>query len=142
MGNINASTLDDIPMGGTFSNQSVHHAKFIPAAATTAGDKVRLFKLGEGTKLHDAQAFVQDAVVGLTLSLGFEYVDSALSGSNDAAYFLSAADVAAGGRFRANTNKPPIELEGEAYIVATLGASVFATTNQLDVSIEYDFTGE
>lgn len=141
MAYINALTLDDILMGGTFSNQSVHHAEFKPAANTTAGDKVRLFKLQAGTKLYDAQAFVEDAVVSLTLSLGYEYVDSSLSGSNDAAYFFSSKDVAAGGRFRADTNKPPVELVGDAYLVATLGGAAFATTNQLDVVVEYDFTG-
>jgi hypothetical protein len=141
MAYINPPALNDIPMGGTFSNHSSHHSTFTPAAATTAGDKVRLVKLQAGTKLLDATAFVEDAVINLTLSLGYEYVDSSLSGSNDAAYFFSAKDVAAGGKFRADVNKPPVELVADAYLVATLGAAVFATTNKLDVITEYDFTG-
>lgn len=141
MAYIDAPALNDYVMGGTFSNSSVHHSTFTPSANTTAGDKVRLAKLQSGTKLMDAQAFVEDAVTNLTLSLGYEYVDSSLSGSNDAAYFFSAKDVAAGGRFRADVNKPPVELVGDAYLVATLGAAAFATTNKLDTVVNYDFTG-
>lgn len=141
MAYINAPALNDIPMGGTFSNKSAHHSRFVPAAATVAGDKVRLMRMQAGTKLLDAVAFVEDAVATLTLSLGYEYVDTSLSASDDAAYFFSAKDVAAGGKFRADVNKAPIELVADAYLVATLGVVAFATTNKLDTIVDYDFTG-
>lgn len=142
MAYINAPSLNDVPMGGTFSNKSVHPSRFIPTANTVAGDKVRLAKHEAGTKLVDATAFIKNAAAGLTLSLGYEYVDSALSAQNDAAFFFSAKDVAAGGKFRADVNKPPVELVGDAYLVATLGGAAFPTTNQLDTVVDYDFTGK
>lgn len=124
---------------GTFGSGWKEHIRFKPAANTTAGDKPLLAVLPAGTKLMDAMAFIEDAVGSLTLSLGFRYTGG--QAGSDEAYFLSAADVAAGGRFRANTNKPPLVLQYDAYLVATLGGAAFATTNQLDVVLDYDFTG-
>lgn len=132
-------TGDTTVQGGTFGNSWNLHAKFKPTANTVAGDKVRLALIPAGTKLLDANAWVEDAVATLTLSLGYDFADG--SAGDDEAYFLSAADVAAGGRFRANQNKPPVVLAKDAYLIATLGVAVFATTNQLDVVVEYDFTG-
>lgn len=125
---------------GTFANKWYHHAKFKPVAATVAGDVVRLpGVIPAGTKLLDAVAFVEDAAAGLTLSLGFDYVGG--QAGDDSAYFFNAKDVAAGGKFRADANKPPLVLQYDAYLIATLGGAVFAVANQLDVVVDYDFTG-
>lgn len=132
-------TGDTQVQGGTFANTWNVHARFKPAVNTVAGDKVRLALIPAGSKLLDADAWVEDAVATLTLSLGFDYADG--SAGDDEAYFLSAADVAAGGRFRANQNKPPLVLAKDAYLIATLGVAVFGTANQLDVVAQYDFIG-
>lgn len=138
------STIDKSQTGtvqaGTFANGWKHVARFKPDANTVAGDIVRLPGVfPSGTKLIDAVAFVEDAAAGLTLSLGFSYVGG--QAGSDPAYFFAAKDVAAGGKFRADVNKPPLILQYDAYLVATLGGAAFTTANQLDTVVDYDFTG-
>lgn len=124
---------------GTFANTWNLHVRYKPDANLSAGDKVRLAVLPAGTKLLDAVGFVEDAVASLTFSLGFDYVGG--QAGDDEAFFHNAVDVAAGGKFRAAANKPPVVLQYDAYLIATLGGAAFATTNQLDVIVDYDFVG-
>ncbi len=145
MADIDVSSQNQPIQGGTWANTATEVFTFIPAANTTAGDKVLLTKLQEGTKLLDAVAFVEDAVTDLTLSLGYRYPDATDPLGNtltdDEAFFFSATAVAAGGKFRSAVNKPPVTLQAEAYLVATLGGAAFATTNRLTIMLTYDFTG-
>ena len=127
--------------GGTFGNASVAHVPYKPTANLTIGDEVRLCTLEHGTKLIDAEAFIAADLASGTLSLGYRYVDAALSAQDDPAYFLSAQTIATAGRFDASVNKPPVTLAGRAYLVATFGGAAFPTTNQLDAVVHYDFRG-
>ncbi len=127
---------------GTFANKWYTHQTFKPAAAAVAGDVVILnpdTPIPAGTKLLDAVAFVEDPLTDLALSLGFRHVNGAAG--DDAAYFFGATNVAAGGKFRASANKPPVVLLHDAFLVATLGGAAFPTANQLDVIVDYDFVG-
>lgn len=125
---------------GTFANKWYNHTSFVPTAATTIGDKVLLAVLPAGTKLLDAVAFVEDALTDMDLGLGFRYKNG--EAGSDEEYFLAATtDTAAGGKFRATANKPPIVLQYDAYLVATLGGAAFPTTNKLDVVVDYDYIG-
>lgn len=124
---------------GTFGNKWQLPCTFKPAAATVAGDKVLLAKIDAGTLLTDAVAFVEDALATLTLSLGYRHING--EAGDDEAFFFSAKDVAAGGKFRADVNKPPKVVQYDSYLVATLGGAAFPTTNQLDVVVDYDYEG-
>ncbi len=124
---------------GTFANRWYVHAQHRPKANLADGDRILLAKLDAGTKLLDAQAFIEDALASLTFSLGFDYING--EAGDDEAYFFNAADVAAGGRFRADQNKPPLILQYDAYLVATLAGAAFPTTNKLDVVGDYDYLG-
>lgn len=127
--------------GGTFGNASAEHFAYRPAADLSIADEVRICLLQTGTKLLDATAFTEDNLASGTLSLGFRYVDAALSASDDPAFFLSAQSIATAGRFRAAANKPPLILQGPAYLVATFGGAAFLAANKLDVLLNYDFRG-
>lgn len=127
--------------GGTFGNLSVAHFPYVPAANLAIGDDVQLCILETGTKLIDLQAFIANNLASGTLSVGYRYIDPALSAQNDIAYFLNAQSIATAGRFSANTNKPPVTLVGRAYLVATFGGAAFPTTNKLETVVTYDFRG-
>lgn len=125
---------------GTFANKWYVHASFVPDAATVIDDAVLLAVLPAGTKLLDAVAFVEDALTDMDLGLGFRYTGGQ-AGSDEEYFFAATTDTAAGGKFRADVNKPPVVLQYDAYLVATLGGAIFPTTNQLDVIVDYDYTG-
>lgn len=127
--------------GGTFGNLSVAHFPYVPAANLAIGDDVQLCILEAGTKLINLQAFIANNLASGTLSVGYRYIDPALSAQNDLTYFLANQSIATAGRFLANTNKPPVTLAGRAYLVATFGGAAFPTTNKLETVVTYDFRG-
>lgn len=140
-----------IPHGGTWGNKSectfaYNPGTDSPGANLGVGDVVQLFQVQAGTKLIDAMAFVANALAALTLKLGYAAQDGSTGTTNgvadkDDSYFFNAEDVHLGGRFRADTNKPPVVLQKDSYIIATFGGAAFPTTNTLTVEMEYNFVG-
>lgn len=142
MATIDVSEANRPIQGGTWGNASSEHFAYKPVANLVIADEVRITTLETGIKLLDATIFAAANLASGTVSLGFRYVDAANSGSDDPTYFISAQSIATAGRFRANANKPPLVLIGAAYLVATFGGAAFPTTNQLDVTVDYDFRGK
>lgn len=129
-------------MGGTWGNKSAEHFVYVPAATLTAADRVRVAKLEKGIKVLDIQAITEDALTNLTISVGFEYEDTALAADDSDTYFINAQAAATAGILRKSNPLPPPEMEGDAWLVVTFGAAAFPTTNRLDLVVDYDFRGK
>ena len=75
--------------------------------AVASGDVIDLGELPAGMRLDDAQILIKTGMTAtITGSLGFKYADTdSTEVPQDAAYFISAGDLATAGRLRANTGK-------------------------------------
>lgn len=111
--------------------------------ALADGDVVDLGLLPEGMRLEDASLFVTtgmtDTIKG---ALGFLYEDGEDSAEvpQDAAYFMSGADMAAAGRTRA-TNTTMVTLPKPARLVLTVTAADNAKASEVAVLITGELTG-
>lgn len=139
MANIKAPSLAQLVHGGTWGNANVETVFYRPEANLTNGDTVDLLELQADTELIDSMVFVEDALASLTLSLGYVHING--EAGSDAVYFGSAVDVAAGGRFRAATNKPPVRLAYDSYLRATFAGAAFPATNAITVVLWHRFLG-
>lgn len=107
------------------------------------GDVVDLGRLPEGMRLEDASLFVKtgmtDTIKG---KLGFVYEDGEDSAEvpQDAAYFMSDADMAAAGRTRA-TNSSMVVLPKTARLVLTVTAADNAKASDVAVLVTGELTG-
>lgn len=114
------------------------------AAAIAVGDVVVLEKLPEGFLLEDAQVIVSTGMTATaTGSLGFIYADGVDSTDvpQDAAYFGTGLDCATAARIRTASNKAPVRLAKEAYLVWTQGVIANAKASRIDVIVHGERMG-
>lgn len=134
MATINAPSLQDTLYSGDCPLAVAHG--YITLAAAAVADKVRLNKVYAGTKVFGAKIISGALGAGVTVSLGFEYVNGEAGGSATA--FLNAATRAAAGKDESAA--APVVLAYDAYIIATIGGAV--ATGQLDSVLTYEFEGK
>jgi hypothetical protein len=114
------------------------------AAAIAVGDVVVLEKLPEGFLLEDAQVIVSTGMTATaTGSLGFIYADGVDSTDvpQDAAYFGAGLNAATAARIRTASNKAPVRLAKEAYLVWTQGVIANAKASRIDVIVHGERMG-
>lgn len=134
MSTINAPTLQDVIYSGDCPLAVAHGSATL--AAAQIGDKVRLNKVYAGTKVYDAKLISGALGAGVTIDLGFEYVNGEAGGN--AAAFLDNADCASAGRDESAA--APITMAYDAYIIATIGGA--AATGQIDSVLTFEFKGK
>lgn len=134
MATINAPSLQDTLYSGDCPLAVAHG--YITLASAAVADKVRLNKVYAGTKVFGAKIISGALGAGVTVSLGFEYVNGEAGGSATA--FLNAANRAAAGKDESAA--APVVLAYDAYIIATIGGAV--ATGQLDSVLTYEFEGK
>lgn len=135
MATINAPSLQDTQYSGDCPLANAHG--YVTLASAQIGDKVRLNKLYAGTKIFSAAVVAADMGTGVTLDLGFEYVNGEAGGSANG--FYNDLDVATA----ASTNNKfvkPVTLAYDAYIIATIAGG--AATGDLDTVLTYEFKGK
>lgn len=97
------------------------------AAPIASGDKVILGLIPGGSVLADCTVLTSEPIAGLEGKLGFEYVDGQDDARvpQDAEYFAAAAALTDKGRKRTESDKAPVTLPKDAYLVltATAGAT-------------------
>ena len=130
---INAPTLQETVYSGECPAAFAHGS--VTLASAQIGDKVRLSKLFAGTKIYDVKAVHAALGSGVTVDLGFEYVNGE-SGGNSTAFLSADAESAAG---KSSSAVAPLILAYDAYIIATIGGG--AATGKLDVVVAYEFKG-
>lgn len=135
MATINAPSLLDTQYSGDCPLANAHG--YMTLAAAQVGDKVRLNKLYQGTKIYDVKMVNAALGASTTVSLGFEYVNGESGGSATA--LLPATSTAAAAATREGA-VAPITLAYDAYIIATIGGA--AATGQLDSVVTYEFKGK
>lgn len=135
MATLNAPSLLDTQYSGDCPLANAHG--YMTLAAAQVGDKVRLNKLYQGTKIYDVKMVNAALGASTTVSLGFEYVNGEAGGSATA--FLPATNTAAAAATREGAIAP-ITLAYDAYIIATIGGA--AATGQLDSVVTYEFKGK
>ena len=81
MATINAPTLLDVIYSGDCPLAVAHGSATL--AAAQIGDKVRLNKVYAGTKVYDAKLISGALGAGVTIDLGFEYVNGEAGGNAD-----------------------------------------------------------
>lgn len=114
---------------------AVAHGQYVFAAAQI-GDKVRLKQLYAGTFVTDVKLINAALGAGVTVSLGFENVDSSDGTADDAGLIPATAANAAG---CTRSNAAPILLAKDCYLVAVIGGA--AATGQIDAVVGYEFRG-
>lgn len=131
----NAQKLSVIPKNGSNGDACMFTSSF-QAAATPIADVIRFAKLPAGVEIVNVD-LVHDAMgASSTLSVGYEFVDSADGAAAPAFFLPAAASTAAQKRPSANH---PIELNAPSYITATIGGG--AITGKVTAIIEYRFLG-
>lgn len=112
-------------------------------AAVASGDVIDLGELPEGMRLDDAQILIKTGMTAtVTGSLGFKYSDGVdvTAVPQDAAYFISAGDVATAGRLRANTGKL-VTLPKPARLILTTGVAANAKASDIKVIVSGELIG-
>lgn len=135
MATLNAPSLMDTQYSGDCPLANAHG--YMTLAAAGVGDKIRLNKLYQGTKIYDVKMINAALGASTTVSLGFEYVNGEAGGSATALLPATSTAAAAGTRQGAIA---PITLAYDAYIIATVGGA--AATGQLDAVVTYEFKGK
>lgn len=113
------------------------------AAPLAADDVVDLGLLPEGMRLDDASLMVVTGMTAtITGDLGFAYEDGedVAAVPQDAAYFLSGADLAAAGRNRAENYKL-VTLPKPARLVLTVKTAANAKASELQAVVTGELTG-
>ncbi len=133
-------------MGGTWGNTCHENFRFKPAVDVPISDVVRIVRLQKGTILHDGVLYIAANLASGTVSVGIDYIDTVDSDgvalTDDPIFFFSVQTTAAAGMFRKSTNKPPLELKADAYLVFTFAGAIFPATNELNFDLEYNFLGQ
>ena len=117
MATVNAPTLARPAYSGA-APLAAAHGMFTFAAHPIA-TRVRLFKLPVGTKITDFRLTFDTLGVGSTIALGVEGV---ISGTAFATALMAATSTATAGNARMG-NTPPMVLEEDSYITATVGGA-------------------
>lgn len=113
-------------------------------AALAIADVVVLDFLPEGFVPEDAQIIVSTGMsASVTGSLGFAYADGVDSAEvpQDAAYFGAGLNLATAARLRTASNKAPVKLPKEAYLVLTLAGANNAKVSRLDFVVHGERNG-
>ena len=110
--------------------------------AVARGDVIDLGELPEGMRLDDAQILIKTGMTAtITGSLGFKYADTdSTEVPQDAAYFISAGDLATAGRLRANTGKL-VTLPKPARLILTTAVAANAKASDIKVIVSGELTG-
>lgn len=134
MATINAPSLQDVQYSGDCPLAPAHGA--ITFAAQPSGDKVRMYKLYAGTKVHDLRMVFAALGASTTLSVGFEYVNGEAGGGANA--LLAATSTSSAGQARMAV--APVTLQYDAYITMTIGGG--AVTGVVDLLTMFEFRGK
>lgn len=134
MATINANTLQEIAYSGDCPLAAVHGSNLL--AAAQINDKVRLNRVYAGTKVMEAKLINAALGAGVTVDLGFEYVNGEAGGN--ATQWLAAQACNNAGCNR--TASAPVTLQYDAYIIATIKGG--AATGQIDTVLTYEFKGK
>ena len=110
--------------------------------AVASGDVIDLGELPEGMRLDDAQILIKTGMTAtVTGSLGFKYADTdSTEVPQDAAYFISAGDLATAGRLRANTGKL-VTLPKPARLILTTAVAANAKASDIKVIVSGELKG-
>ena len=110
--------------------------------AVASGDVIDLGELPEGMRLDDAQILIKTGMTAtITGSLGFKYADTdSTEVPQDAAYFISAGDLATAGRLRANTGKL-VTLPKAARLILTTAVAANAKASDIKVIVSGELKG-
>jgi len=136
MATINAPSLLDTVYSGECPLAAAHG--YITLAAVPVADKIRLNKVYAGTKIYDVKMVNASLGASTTVSLGYEYVNGEAGGSATA--LLAATATSSAGTTRQTGNIPPVTLEYDAFITATIGGGT--ATGALNVVTTYEFKGK
>ena len=111
-------------------------------AAVASGDVIDLGELPAGMRLDDAQILIKTGMTAtITGSLGFKYADTdSTEVPQDAAYFISAGDLATAGRLRANTGKL-VTLPKPARLILTTAVAANAKASDIKVIVSGELKG-
>lgn len=111
-------------------------------AAVASGDVIDLGELPAGMRLDDAQILIKTGMTAtITGSLGFKYADTdSAEVPQDAAYFISAGDLATAGRLRANTGKL-VTLPKPARLILTTAVAANAKASDIKVIVSGELKG-
>lgn len=134
MATINASSMQDVQYSGDCPLAPAHG--IITLAAQPSGDKVRMYKLFAGTKVHDLRLIFAALGASTTISVGFEYVNGEAGGGATA--LLAATSTSSAGQARMAL--APVVLQFDAYITLTIGGA--AATGQIDLLTMFEFRGK
>lgn len=134
MATINAPSLQDVQYSGDCP-VAISHG-YITLANQPANDVIRLNRLYAGTKIFDSHIVNAALGAGVTLTLGFQYVDGQAGGADDA--LIPATASANAGRI--NATKAPIVLQYDAFIVAKIAGG--PATGKIDTVVQYEFEGK
>lgn len=131
---INAPSLQDVIYSGDCP--AAHAHGYVTLANAQVGDVVRLNRVYAGTKIY-SDHFVNAALgAGVTVSLGYEYVNGEAAAAP--AGLIAATGANAAGRV--NSVHAPITLQYDAFITATIGGA--AATGKLDSVVNFEFKGK
>jgi hypothetical protein len=135
MANQNAQKLSVIPKNGSNGDACVFASSF-QAVATPISDVIRFAKMPAGVEIIGVD-LVHDAMgASSTLSVGYEFVDSADGAAAPAQFLAAAASTSAQKRPCA---AHPIELQAPTFITATVGGA--AITGKVTAIVNYKFIG-
>ena len=111
-------------------------------AAVASGDVIDLGELPAGMRLDDAQILIKTGMTAtITGSLGFKYAGTdSTEVPQDAAYFISAGDLATAGRLRANTGKL-VTLPKPARLILTTAVAANAKASDIKVIVTGELKG-
>ncbi len=113
-------------------------------AAAALGDMVVLGTIPGGTKLLDMKAVISEAFTASTnFNLGFMYVDGVndIDVPHDAMFFADTLSSASTAVQRMASQKVPVTLPKDAYLILTVGGASHASSGRMDISIFGEIIG-
>lgn len=135
MANQDAQKFNVIPKNGEYGDACTFTSSFV-AAATPIADVIRFAKMPAGVEIISVDLMHDAMGASSTLSVGYDYVNSA-DGSAAPAFFLAAA--ASTSKQKRFSAEHPIEFQVPTYITATVGGG--AITGKVTALINYRFVG-
>lgn len=139
--------------GAPYGNVSCVRANMTLASGVVVGgdstsvigetDEVILGVLPEGAALLGADFNVSAAFTATSKgSLGFKYIDPALSTKNSPNYFVNAGTITAAGTIRSSITGGVTTLEAPAYLVYTNSVAAQAGNGAADITVYVEYTGK
>lgn len=136
MATINAPSLQDTVYSGDCPLAVAHG--YVTLASAAIADKVRLNKVYAGTKIYDVKMVNAALGASTTIALGYEYINGEAGGAANALLAATATNTA--NTTRQSGNIPPVTLDYDAYITATVAGGT--ASGQLNVITTYEFKGK